>query len=112
MIAIKIKKSTLIVKISGELDLVVAKEFSESVDKVLLDKPIKNLILDLSMVSFIDSSGLGAILGRYKIIEQQGGSMSIFGAIPSVFRILEISGIMKIIPVLTSEEYVLERKEA
>ncbi|SMB95044.1 anti-anti-sigma regulatory factor, SpoIIAA [Desulfonispora thiosulfatigenes DSM 11270] len=112
MIAIKIKKNSLIVKVSGELDLVVAKEFSESVDKVLQNKPIKSLILDLSMVSFIDSSGLGAILGRYKIIQQQGGKMSIFGAIPSVYRILELSGIMKIIPVLTSEEYGLERKEA
>lgn len=112
MITVKIKKNNLIVKVSGELDLVIAKEFSETIDKVLLDKPVKNLMLDVSKVSFIDSSGLGAILGRYKIISQQGGKMSIYGAIPSVYRILELSGILKIIPVLTSEEMTEERKEA
>jgi stage II sporulation protein AA (anti-sigma F factor antagonist) len=91
---------------------VIAKEFRDAVDKILWDKPIKNLILDISEVNFIDSSGLGAILGRYKILQQRGGKMSIWGAKPSVYRILELSGIMKIIPVLKTEDLIRNKKEA
>ncbi|NLT96518.1 MAG: anti-sigma factor antagonist [Clostridia bacterium] len=113
MVTVKIKNDALIVSISGDLDLVIAREFRDTVDKVLKDKPIKNLILDLSEVNFIDSSGLGAILGRYKLLQQRGGRMSIWGAKPSVFRILDLSGIMKIIPVLkTTEDILRNQKEA
>jgi stage II sporulation protein AA (anti-sigma F factor antagonist) len=112
MLTVKIKNDTLIVRISGDLDLVIAKEFRDTVDKILLDKSLKNLILDISEVNFIDSSGLGAILGRYKILQQRGGKMSIWGAKPSVYRILDLSGIMKIIPVLKTEELIRNKKEA
>jgi len=112
MVTVKIKNDSLIVRLSGELDLVVAKEFRECVDKVLMDRPVRNLILDLSQVSFIDSSGLGALLGRYKLVQQKGGKMSIFGATPSVYRILELSGIMRIIPIFKTEDMAIKRKEA
>jgi len=113
MVTVKIKNESLIVKISGDLDLVIAKEFREIVDKILMDRPLKNLILDLAEVNFIDSSGLGAILGRYKLIQQRGGKMSIWGAKTSVHRILDLSGIMKIIPVFKTEEInFIDKKEA
>ncbi|MDK2822577.1 MAG: hypothetical protein PWQ67_2532 [Clostridia bacterium] len=111
MVTVKVKSDSLIVKIFGELDLVVAKEFRETVDKLLMDRPVRNLIIDLSQVEFIDSSGLGALLGRYKIMQQKGGKISIFGIKPSVYRILDLSGIMKIIPVFKAEE-MKETKEA
>ncbi|NLW24283.1 MAG: anti-sigma F factor antagonist [Clostridia bacterium] len=112
MVTVKIKNDNLIIKVFGELDLVVAKEFRETVDKILMDKPVKNLILDLSQVSFIDSSGLGALLGRYKLVQQKGGKMSIFGANPQVFRILDLSGVRKIIPVFQTEDLELEKRRA
>lgn len=111
MITVKIKNESLIVKISGDLDLVIAKEFRETIDKILSDKLIRNLILDISEVNFIDSSGLGAILGRYKFLKQRGGKMSIWGANPSVYRILDLSGIMKIIPVLKTEDFLLRNEK-
>lgn len=112
MVSVKIKNDSLIVKIIGDFDLVIAKEFREQVDRLLMDRPVNNLILDATEISFIDSSGLGAILGRYKIIQQKGGRMSIFGVKSSVFRVLELSGILKIIPIFTTEAMALERKEA
>jgi len=112
MVTVKIKNDNLIVKVVGELDLVVAKEFRETVDKMLMDRPVKNLILDFSKVSFIDSSGLGAILGRYKLVQQKEGKMSILGVTPAVYRILELSGIMRIIPIFKPEDTTLERGRA
>lgn len=112
MVTVKFKNESLIVKISGDLDLVVAKEFREVTDKVLGDRPVKNLVLDIERVNFIDSSGLGAILGRYKIMQQRKGKMSIFGAKPAVYRILDLSGILKIIPVFKSGEGIIRKREA
>lgn len=112
MLTFKIKNNNLIVRVRGELDLLIAKDFSQNIDKIILDNNIKHLILDLSKVTFIDSSGLGAILGRYKIIQQKGGRISIYGVIPSVYKILELSGILKIIPIIKENEMYFERKEA
>ena len=66
------------------------------------------MILDLGGVSFIDSSGLGFILGRYKKIKSQKGKMYIVRARPSVGRILELSGITKLIPVYATENEVFQ----
>ena len=112
MVLIKIKSGSIIVKVIGDFDLVIAKEFREQVDKLLLDNLAQNLIIDASEISFIDSSGLGALLGRYKLLQQKDGRMSIFGVKSSVLRILDLSGILKIIPVFITEEMALNRREA
>lgn len=93
----------LISRVSGELDLVSADNFRLLVDKELENEDIKKLVLNLKEVNFIDSSGLGAILGRYKKMVQKGGVMNIVEANPHVQRILELSGIMRIMKVYTSE---------
>ena len=103
MLELKVEKDSLLVKVTGDLDLVVAKEFREKIDEQLEQQQKQNLIVDLSQVKFIDSSGLGAILGRYKIIQGMGGKMTIIGANPTVYRILDLSGVMKIITVFKQQ---------
>lgn len=95
--------SDLIVRLEGELDLVAAEEFRRRVDQVLEHWEPAALYLDVRGVTFIDSSGLGAILGRYKRITQRQGRMVIVGAQPPVRHILELTGFPKIIPLLESD---------
>ena len=59
-------RNTLIVRIEGELDMLAADQIREDIDKKIDNSEIKNLILNLEKVTFIDSSGLGMIIGRYK----------------------------------------------
>ncbi|MDS1030122.1 anti-sigma F factor antagonist [Bacillota bacterium LX-D] len=96
-IEIKAEEGTLIVEISGELDMVVADEFKQKVERLLSQKKYDKLILDFKNVSFIDSSGLGVILGRYKTISQYNGRMAIVSVQNPVQKILELSGILRIL---------------
>ncbi len=104
----KYQRDTLIIKITGELDLVAAEEFRHTVDLELDRKQVRNLVINLAGVSFIDSSGLGVILGRYKKLTRTGGKIWIAAARPSVRKILDLSGFPRIIPFYESEKQALE----
>ncbi len=62
----------------------------------------KKITMDFAKVNFMDSAGIGLILGRYKTITMFGGSMDIENVKPNVKKVLEMAGITKIIPI-TSE---------
>ncbi|MBO8168249.1 MAG: anti-sigma factor antagonist [Thermoanaerobacteraceae bacterium] len=101
--------NTVLVSVWGELDMKVADSFRQRLDTLLDRYPESNLLLDLSGVNFIDSSGLGVILGRYKKLAKENRSIAISGVQPQVRKILELSGIMKIIEVYPSEEDALSQ---
>ena len=102
----KVKKS-LIVSLEGELDLHTAEEFkTKLITKI--NAGTKQLILDLGQVEFIDSSGLGAILSSYKKISSQGGLLTVVNVTPKVRRIFEVSGILRVINIYSSEKEALE----
>jgi len=88
--------TTLVVKINGEIDHHTAPELREAMDKELALKNITNIVLDFDEVSFMDSSGIGMIVGRYKQVAARGGKMMIIRVKPQVDKVLEISGLKKI----------------
>jgi stage II sporulation protein AA (anti-sigma F factor antagonist) len=99
----------LIVEVDGELDLVTSPLFREKVESKLNQyEMIKHLILDLKKVNFIDSSGLGAILGRFKRLSQQGGRLSAVNVSPQVRRIFELSGLLKIMKIYSDRQQALK----
>lgn len=104
----EIKQRTLIVRIEGELDMHVADEFRDVVDEALEQTNVNNLVLNLARVSFIDSSGLGVILGRYKRISQFGGKMSAVQLQPQVEKIFELSGLLRIMKHYPTEVQALQ----
>jgi stage II sporulation protein AA (anti-sigma F factor antagonist) len=103
-----IKQGILIVRVEGELDMHSADQFRSTVDKALDISGAKKMLLSLKGVSFIDSSGLGAILGRYKQVSIMGGSLLAANLQPQVEKILELAGLLKIIRVYNSETDALE----
>lgn len=99
----------LIVQVDGELDLETSPVFREKVESKLNQyEMIKHLILDLKQVNFIDSSGLGAILGRFKRLSQQGGRVSAVNVSPQVRRIFELSGLLKIMKIYSDRQQALK----
>lgn len=91
------KAYNLIVNFTGELDHHSAEEIRNEIDKRYLEKGYKNIILNLNNLKFMDSSGIGLIMGRYKIVSQNGGKLCITNATPKVEKLLKMSGIMKIV---------------
>ena len=99
-------RNLLIVRIEGEMDMLRADQIREDIDKKLDNSEIRNLILNLEKVTFIDSSGLGMILGRYKKLNSKNGRMYIAGARPQVEKILYFSGINKLFTMYRNEQDV------
>ena len=88
--------NTLIVKLKGEIDQNCSSGLRLNIDRKIRENHIKNLVLDFGGVTFMDSSGIGVILGRYKQIKALGGKTIIVRPQPQVDKILELSGIKKI----------------
>lgn len=102
------KGSVLLVRLVGELDHHTAEELRGRVEAVLTDGEVKHIVLNLENLSFMDSSGLGVILGRYKQVKAIGGEMVVCAISPSVKRLFEMSGLFKIIRLEESEQFALK----
>ena len=91
------EKKALLVTISGELDHHMAEKIKNAVDEKMRSTNAINIIFDFTNLSFMDSSGLGVIMGRYKKVRTLGGRVVIFGVNAMVLGLLEMSGMDKII---------------
>lgn len=87
------------VAVKGDLDLKTAEPLRDALDKLVDRYRDKNLVLDLTEVEFVDSSGLGVILGRYRRLSSQGRQISLTGVKPSVRAVLELAGVDSIISI-------------
>lgn len=105
------RKNSLVVRFKGELDHHTSRLFREQVERELGKNEVRNLVLNLKELSFMDSSGIGAILGRYRKVEGKGGRMAICCPNPHVKKILQIGGILKIIGLYNNEEEALASME-
>ncbi len=98
---IKYKKNNdvLTFYIYGELDEYSSSKAKEMLDKVILDNAlVKNCVFNLSGLSFMDSTGIGLLIGRYKKLKNLGVVSYISGANFSAEKILELSGLYSIMP--------------
>lgn len=102
-----IKENILIVRLSGELDHHEAKHLREKWQKVLFENDVNNIIINFERVTFMDSSGLGVILGRYKEVLKLGGEMVVCSVNPTIKRLFEMSGILKIVRLEKNEQFAL-----
>lgn len=82
--------------ISGEIDHHTARSIREQIDaEVELNQPTL-LVLDFSDVTFMDSSGIGLVMGRYRILSKFGAELAIIGASPNIYKVLRLAGIEKL----------------
>mgnify|MGYP001624724661 CR=1 FL=1 len=94
----------LIVEITEEIDHHIAEKLRRKVDDEITRHMPRKTIFDFSRVTFMDSAGIGMIIGRYKMMRLIGGSLEITNISATVRRILEMSGINKIIPMEDKKE--------
>lgn len=105
---LEVKGTALLARLSGEIDLAVSDALRHSMEEKLDQNPsVRNLVVNLSQVEYIDSSGLGVLLGRYKRITKEGGKMFIVGATPQVRKIVEMSGLLTIMQECKNEKDAL-----
>ena len=99
---------TLIIKITEEIDEFEVKEIRRKADYEIERYSPKKVIFDFDRVTFMDSSGIGMIIGRYKQVTMFGGKMELTNLTESVRKIFELSGILRLIPeVDLTEEFFI-----
>ncbi|MFW6389960.1 MAG: anti-sigma F factor antagonist [Halanaerobiales bacterium] len=101
----KIYNNSLVVRLNGELDISTVPEFKETIIDKMKNNNLKHLVLNFKKVNFIDSSGLGAILGRYRTLDKFGGKVVLVNLNPQVKKIFTLAGMLKIM-----DEYSDEKK--
>lgn len=104
----------LVAGLFGELDHHCAEKVRRDIDSTMAEYETRDLILDFSRVSFMDSSGIGVVLGRYKKLKETGGRVMICGASGTVRNILTMAGVFSLTPCVETKEKAiacLERKE-
>ena len=79
----------------GEIDHHAARFLREKIDKKMFEQHPEVLLLDFSEVKFMDSSGIGLILGRAQIAREMGASVQVTGLSPRLERLILLSGVEK-----------------
>ena len=98
------KGQTLIIHMPTELDHHSSRNLRYETDLLLAENYVSKLIFDFSRTTFMDSSGIGILLNRYKQMKANGGSVSLYGASPQIIRVLKIGGILGLVPRFESKE--------
>jgi stage II sporulation protein AA (anti-sigma F factor antagonist) len=93
----EIKKNCLIVYITRDLDHHMVTILREQSDRLIDVGNIRHIIFDFRETSFMDSSGIGLLMGRYKKVMFQGGKAAVTNVGPEVERVFALSGLFQII---------------
>ena len=98
---------THVIELGGEVDLYTAPEFKERLVQVIEDGK-KNLVVDLSKATFIDSTTLGVLVGGVKRLRPSGGSLTLVCTDQNISKIFEITGLDRVFPIHGSRDEALE----
>ena len=97
MLCYEKNRGTLTVRLSGELDQRCAGQLRKELDELTIDPHIKHLVFDLNDLSFMDSSGIGLMIGRYKQMRRRGGTVAVRRADAQVDKIFRMAGLYQLI---------------
>ena len=93
----EVRGENLFIYVPEELDHHNAKSITEQSDWYIISNQIRNVIFNFKRTNFMDSSGIGVIMGRYKLIKTRGGNITVTNINNAVDRIFTISGLYKLV---------------
>lgn len=105
-------KNSLVINLCGEIDQYVAAELKGIIDVEIQSSSKRNVVINLCEVEMMDSSGIGLIVGRYKLATSLGRKFAVCNASSNIKRMIELSGITKVINYydsLTEAEKILNK---
>ena len=89
----------LILKITEEIDHHTTQDIRRKADNEITRYMPRKVIFDFNQVTFMDSAGIGMLIGRYKVAKMLGSNIEMINVKPSIKKIFEMSGVLKIIPI-------------
>lgn len=106
---VKVLEDTILAKIVGELDHHTSEDIRNQLDYLLKKNGVKNLIFDLSNLTFMDSSGVGMFMGRYKKVKEKKGTPLLVNLPQSNRKLFQMSGLFNIYEECSSIEEGLNK---
>lgn len=98
------KEQILIIHLPKELDHHNCRNLKYETDLLFSENYINHVVFDFSRTEFMDSSGIGILLNRYKQMARSGGKVTLYGASAQVERILTIGGVHRLMKHFDSKE--------
>lgn len=95
-VKINVKGEVVSAYLSGDLDHHSAGMIREAIDAAIELNMPSLLVLDFSGVSFMDSSGIGLVMGRFRNLQRTGAGLHITGTSPQIYKIMKLSGIERL----------------
>ncbi len=100
-----------VMHLGGEIDVYTAPLVREKLDEQILGGH-SDLVLDLTKVSFLDSTGLGVLVGRLKLARSRGGHLRLVGADDRVLKVFSITGLDKVFEIHPSIDDALAAQDS
>ena len=102
-VSYEMRNDVLVVRVGGEIDHHSAVAVRTGIDeKLSAERPLK-VYLELSGVDFMDSSGLGLIMGRYALVKRYGGTLAVLDPSPAVLKIMKLAGMERMVSILRTK---------
>lgn len=95
---------TVTLTLYGEIDHHSAGQIRTEIDAILYEERPKKAVLDLSHIEFMDSSGLGLIMGRYALMERLGGELTLCNPHERLVQIFELAGLQRMVRIEQGEK--------
>ena len=92
-VTIEVNGNTMTARLSGELDHHHTQKLHEEIDRSVQKEHPNRLILNFAGVEFMDSSGIGLVLGRYRLMQEREGSLVLCAMPPHIRRVMRVAGI-------------------
>ena len=86
----------LAVRLSGDIDHHSTQDIRENIDRELMRRGVRNLMMDFSGTGFMDSSGIGLVMGRYRNLLKSGAELHITGVSPNIYKVMRLAGLEKL----------------
>ena len=99
----QVQENCLTIFLPGEIDHHNSEELRKESDHLIERNHIRYVIFDFKETDFMDSSGIGIILGRYNQLKSVNGTVMVIGMKPLVSKVFELSGLSKIIKVIEDD---------
>ncbi len=103
-VQLQMKQGELIALLDGEIDHHGARELREEIDAAVQRTKPRLLTLDFSGVQFMDSSGVGLIMGRYRMMSEWGGEVCVANLPPRLEKLVSLAGIRELCTVISGKE--------
>lgn len=104
-VTVKNKNKTLYAFIKGEIDHHTAPDIRDAIDDaIVMCEDAEQVVLDFSGVTFMDSSGVGLVMGRYRLVTAKNKKLKVHNLSGRDYKIMKMSGIEKLAEITKKEE--------